>query len=148
MCWFGFVFIVDVHMCHAWKGCWLGDREWMVVQQKRVRKGKSCEKGERKGKSGLREKSVFLFLCDCVFHPILSPIFVHIHICGLLPEYQLTACYPHSPKREMGTLARWLKLFDWVTPSQFHLALCVCSPIRPSHKHTEQRLGVGYGSTT
>ena len=41
----------------------------------------------KEGESGLREKSVFLLLCDCVFHSILSPFqstvpplfFLHTH---------------------------------------------------------------------
>ena len=41
----------------------------MVAQQDRVRKR------EKNGRSGLREKSIFLLLRDCVFHSILSPFF-------------------------------------------------------------------------
>ena len=49
----------------------------MAAQEERVRKGKEFGKEgkrrEKKGKSGLREKSVFLLLCDCVFHSIFPP---------------------------------------------------------------------------
>ena len=43
-----------------------------MVQQKRVKKGKSFEKRKKgkEGENGLREKSVFLLLCDCIFHPL------------------------------------------------------------------------------
>ena len=35
------------------------------------------------------------------------PFFNHNQICGLLPEYQLAACQPHSLKRERWGLSRY-----------------------------------------
>ena len=66
------------HMLRVEMG-WITYRVWMAAQEERVRKGKEFGKEgkrrEKKGKSGLREKSVFLLLRDCVFHSILSPLF-------------------------------------------------------------------------
>ena len=45
----------------------LGDREWRVAQQESEER-KELGKERKKGKSGLREKTIFLLLCGCVFH--------------------------------------------------------------------------------
>ena len=52
---------------------------------------------KEEGKKGKREKVV---LGKVLF-------FFHNQICGLLPEYQLAACQPHSLKRERWGLSRY-----------------------------------------
>ena len=57
--------------------------ECVVAYQERARKK------ERKGKSGLREKSIFLLLCDCVFHSSISPLSIH-HVTTCILTLSLT----------------------------------------------------------
>ena len=71
----------------------------MEGKEKRVEE-KEVEKRE-KGKKWFWQKS-FLFLFDCVFASFFFFFFLTIKFCGLLPEYQLAACQPHSLKRERG----------------------------------------------
>ena len=71
----------------------------IVAQQERVWKGKELGKEKRRGKkgeSGLRGMSVFLFLCDCVFHSILFSFSIH-HTTTLFPTLSYTPLYstPH-----------------------------------------------------
>ena len=44
---------------------------------------------------------------QCVGAAVLSHFFIHKQKCGLLPEYQLAACQPHSLKRERWGLSRY-----------------------------------------
>ena len=64
-----------VHVLWVKNWSWLSDREWVVARQEsQERKELGKEKRrEKKRKSGLREKSIFLLLCDCVFHSIFPP---------------------------------------------------------------------------
>ena len=71
-----------------------------LIDSQRVDDGtaEECQKGkglgkDKEGESGLREKSIFLLLCDCVFHSILSPLSIH-HATTLLPTLSLT--HPQS----------------------------------------------------
>ena len=75
------------------------DREWMMAQQERVRKGKSWEKRKKREKKGKKwfegKEHLFAFF------------FVHNQICGLLSAYQPTACQPHNLRRERWGLSRY-----------------------------------------
>ena len=68
-----------------------------MAQQERVRKGKSWGKEKKKkgkeGKSGLREKSIFLLLCDRVFHFVIFSPFQ-----STMPPLFFLRSHTHTPQ--------------------------------------------------
>ena len=93
---------------------------WWHSRRESGKKEFGKEKKGKKGKSGLREKSVFLLLCDCVFHSILSPFqstMPQLFFLHSLTDTQSTPqhCTHHTPHKHACVL------------SSFFLCDCQCT---------------------
>ena len=118
LCWFGVVFIMDVHMCCGWKGRWIGNKEWMVAQQEKNGKGKGL--GEKRGKVVWGKRLSFC-ICPTVpftltFHPfsihhtttlVVTSSRHHTTLCSTIFH---TSCHTITPIK-LIELARTHKLW-------------------------------------
>ena len=95
LCFFEFVFIVDVHICCTWKWHWTSHRVWMIAQQERIGKWKRLEK-RKKRKEGEKwfegKERLFVFVWPCFSLLSFLPLSIH-HATTLLLTLSLTT--PH-----------------------------------------------------
>ena len=96
-CYFKFVFVVDMLMCYARKGCWLSRRESVVCgtsgeSQERKEFGKREQKGKEGEKVVWGKRVSFCFCVTVSFTPSFPPFSTH-HATTLLPTLSLTTVH-------------------------------------------------------